>query len=351
MKILKWGAAVVLILLVIGVAGFGYASHVAAQKLDRTIETHAVDFLIPWPLSEAEIAEIREERLKQWREDHPDDGGQVDESGFAPHEEFDALAGVDLDAVALERARARGKHLVMARYACVECHGKDFSGGVMIDDPAIGRLLGPNLTAGKGSVTTDYTAADWDRILRHGVTKKGKPTIMPSVDFLLMSDQEISDIVSFIQSMPAVDNEVPPVSLGPVGKILLATGQLLVTADLTAHHVEHSKIPPQAAANVEFGQHIAQVCAGCHGMDFTGGPIVGGAPDWPAAYNLTSHQDGLGPWSLEEFETVLRTGKGRSGALVRSPMKEFATYGQNLTATEIEAMFNFFQSLSPKPTR
>ena len=38
----------------------------------------------------------------------------------------------------------------------------------MVDDPAMGRLLGPNLTLGTGSRTLAYTAADWD--LHHGLT-------------------------------------------------------------------------------------------------------------------------------------------------------------------------------------
>ena len=48
------------------------------------------------------------------------------------------------------------RHLVEARYGCGECHGRNFGGGVMIDNPAIGRLLGPNLTTGKGSVTSGF---------------------------------------------------------------------------------------------------------------------------------------------------------------------------------------------------
>src|SRR5262245_30259752 len=72
-------------------------------------------------------------------------------------------------------APERGKHLLESRYGCRECHSRDFSGGVMIDDLAIGRLLGPNLTGGAGGRTAGFRPADWDRIVRHGVKPGGTP--------------------------------------------------------------------------------------------------------------------------------------------------------------------------------
>src|SRR5690606_20087824 len=96
-------------------------SRQAAAKLSRTPSAHHVDLAVPFPLTEAERAE------------------------FARGDAGDAT---DVDAVALDRAVARGKHLVEARFLCTECHGADFGGGVMVDDPALGSLLGPNLTSG-----------------------------------------------------------------------------------------------------------------------------------------------------------------------------------------------------------
>ena len=92
-----------------------------------------------------------------------------------------------------EAAIARGKHLVEARYGCMACHGANLGGGTMIDDPAIGSVLGPNLTPGKGGRCADYSMADWDRVVRHGVKRDGTATLMPSEDFFKMSDAELSD--------------------------------------------------------------------------------------------------------------------------------------------------------------
>ena len=107
----------------------------------------------------------------------------------------------------------------------------------MIDDPMIGHLLGPNLTTGKGSVTRDFKASDWDRAVRHGVAPNGHPTAMPSSDFQFMADQELSDIVSYIRSLPPVDDTVPAIRLGPLGKVLLATGGIPICSSASARSV------------------------------------------------------------------------------------------------------------------
>ena len=46
-----------------------------------------------------------------------------------------------------------------------------------------------------------------------------------------MSDQGLSDIVFYIQSQPAVDHVVPAPTLGPLGKVLLATGKFRLSAE------------------------------------------------------------------------------------------------------------------------
>lgn len=321
MRVLKWIAIVLLILVLIAALGYGCASYAAHQRLNAPVETHSIDFPVPWPLTEEEINEVRA--------DDPD---------------------ADIAAIEQERALVRGRHLLTARYGCIECHGHDLEGGVMVDDPAVGTLRGPNLTRGQGSVVTDYTTSDWDRIVRHGVKPDGTPTLMPSIDFLAMSDRELSDIIVYIDSLPPVDNEVVPVRLGPLGRVLIALGEIHVSAEHIDHFAEHPTLPPEPIAGVEFGAHLAQVCAGCHGLEYRGGPIAGSPPDWPPASNLTPHDEGLADWTLEEFETLLRTGRRPDGTLTRSPMLEVSELGEHMSDVEIEAMYLFFQSLEPRPS-
>lgn len=307
----------VLVLLIVLAAGGAYlwAGSAAARTLARTVDVHTVDFPIPFPLDPAE----------------------VEARGLTPDEAEEA---------ALAEARERGRHLVESRYACSDCHGENFGGGVMVDAPIMGRLLAPNITTGKGSRTVEYTAADWDRIVRHGVRRDGKVAAMPSQDFQGMSDQELSDVVAYIRSMPPVDAEVPPVTLGPLGKFLVATGQIPLSADVIgAHFDDHPPLPPAAEVGVEFGAHLAGTCRGCHGASLAGGKIPGGDPAWVPAADISSGGPGISTWSYEEFVQVLRQGRRPDGTQLLEPMSMVIPYTARMTDTELEALWTYLRNV------
>ena len=176
---------------------------------------------------------------------------------------------------------------------------------------------------------------------------------MPSVDFERMSDHELSDIVVFLQSHPPVDKDVPRVALGPVGKVLLATGKLVLSADAIAAHGDapHAVNPPAAAATIEFGRHLAATCMGCHGQDLAGGPIVGGDPAWPPAANLTRHPTGLAGWTAAQFARAIREGKRPDGTALREPMSGVVPYAANMSDVEVEALWLYLQSLPEVASR
>ena len=302
-----------LVLVALGV--YAWASYAAGRKLSRNYQVHTVNFPIPFPAREQELG----------------------------NKQLPASAAIRL---AHAEALERGKHLVESRYGCRACHGSDFGGGVMVDDAALGRILGPNLTSGKGSVTAGFRAADWDRIVRHGLKRNGTPALMPSQDFQRMSDQELSDVVVFLRSQPPVDRQVPPPTLGPVGKILVATGKLPLSADLIGqHNTAHPATPPEAGLTLDFGRHVAATCMGCHRDDLGGGPIVGGDPSWPPAANLTPGPDGLGEWTFTQFAGVMRQGKRPDGTALRPPMVEVVPYAQRMTQTELQALWSYLRSV------
>jgi mono/diheme cytochrome c family protein len=309
-----------LIILAVGGTYF-WASRSASQSLARTITVHTVDFPIPFPLDSAEVARLR----------------------------------ISTDsATVLARAQAieRGRHLVESRYACIECHGTNFGGGVMVDDPMLGQFLGPNITTGTGSRSAGYGPADWDRIVRHGVRSDGRPAAMPSEDFQRMTDQELADVVAYIRSQPAVNNEVPPATLGPLGKVLVAVGAFKLSADMIgSHDTPHEVLPPPPEVSPEFGRHLAAVCTGCHQPDLGGGKIVGGDPSWGPAANLTRHETGLSDWEYADFVRAMREGKRPDGTDIKPPMTLVFPYVQKMTEVELEALWTYIQSMPPVPSR
>ncbi|MBE2249989.1 MAG: c-type cytochrome [Myxococcus sp.] len=337
-KLVRGLAAVLVVLLVVGGAAYAWARSAATTRLTKKFETHRAGFPVPFPLTEAELAGLRAERAA------PADAG---DAGV----EVDALAGVDLAAIALERARARGKHLVESIYPCIECHGVDFAGGTMVDSPPVGRIFGMNLTRGKGGVVEKYTPADWDRMVRHGVKPDGTPTSMPSGDFVNMSDRELSDIVAYIQSMPPVDREVPRPQFGPVGLMLLARAEWPLDGERVDHQQAHKLERPDEKEPLAYGEHLTRICTGCHGVTFVGGPIPGSPPDWLPAANITPHADGIAAYSFDDFKVALREGKGKGGRTLGAPMNLMGKYGQNMSEAEIASMWAYLQTVPPLPSK
>jgi mono/diheme cytochrome c family protein len=346
LRILAIGTLVVVVLIAALAGGFYlWAVGKRDARLAATYDIPHHEFPIPFPLTDVEKEALRSEmRLTSQAGAEP--AGSPEPGSPEP----DPLATVDLDQRALDAAIVRGKHLLEARYACGFCHGSDLGGGLMIEDALIGTVKAPNLTTGEGSVTATYTAADWDRKVRHGVNPAGHPGFMPSVDYFVMSDRELSDIVAYIRSLPPIDRSVPPVVFGPLGTILVATGEFQMSADIHPDHAApHEVEPPPEGPTPEFGRHLAGICTGCHRADFAGGPIKGGPPDWPPAANLTPHEQGLASWTYEDFVKLLRTGLRPDGTPTRVPMAEAIPLGNAMTEIELQALWAHFQSLPALP--
>lgn len=239
-------------------------------------------------------------------------------------------------------AIARGKHLATTR-GCNDCHGRDFAGNVVIADGAMGTLHAPNLTKGKGGRIAAFTDADWIRAIRHGIGPDGLGLfVMPSEEYAHFSDSDLGALVAYLKTVPAVDRERTPTSLGPISRMLLATGKM----KLAAENIDHANLRPPAiaaAVSIDYGRYVAASCLGCHGPNFSGGKIDIGPPSWPEAANLTPHAEGrLTKWTEEDFLKVMRTAKRPDGTEL-DPVMPRAFGGMD--DTELKALWAFFKSL------
>ena len=323
LKILTW---IVAVLIVLAAGAVGTARIIAGRKYNTRWSTHEVSFPIPYPLTATELEQVRAERL----------------AGGAPA--ADPLAGVDLRAAAMAHAIARGEHLVRTRVGCDGCHGADFGGKVIVDQIPVGYWAAPNLTSGAGGVTRGFSAADWDRAVRHGVRRGGQSSSMPSTEFVNLSDHELSDIVAYIQSRPAVDRTMKPVGIGPVFSFVVGFGANALPAFGIDHEAPHRAEPPVEVASVELGQHIAQVCRGCHGERLSGGKVAGD-PNMPIVANLTPHETGLAGWTEADFFRALREGKRKDGTDIL-PQMPWKTYGR-MNDIELRALWAYLQTVPP----
>ena len=243
-------------------------------------------------------------------------------------------------------AIARGEYLVNNVMSCKACHAADFGGRAEIDDPMVGRLWAGNLTTGRGSKVTSYTAVDWVRSIRHGVGPDGHRLIlMPSLEFYAIGNEDLGAIVAYIKSRPAVDRDNPGITVGPIGRMLLLTGQVKFAFDAIDHTRPRTAARPSVSK--EWGSVIGGACLGCHGPSLSGGPIPGTPPEWPPARNLTRHETGLRGWTLEQFSHALRDGKRPDGTAISTvmPWKTFS----GMTDQDVQALWAFLQSVEPRP--
>lgn len=321
LKVLGWG---LLILVILVVAAWLVVRQIAMNRYDKSWDVHTAGFAIPFPLSDEELATLRAEKLTA--------GASVD----------DPLAGVDLNAIALERAIARGEHIVNTRAGCNGCHAKDLGGAAIVDSPMLAHWVAPNLTAGEGSVTRGFTANDWDRAVRHAVRRNGRSSSMPAIEFANLSDHELSDIAAYINSRPPVNRDLGPVTFGPVFSALLAKDTDALLAYGMDHQKPHQAEPPAQVAGVALGAHLTQVCLGCHNMRLSGGKLVGD-PDMPIVANLTPHESGLKGWSEADFIKALREGKRPDGSAISKRMP-WQAYGK-MTDTELQAVWAYLQTV------
>ncbi len=222
---------------------------------------------------------------------------------------------------------------------CTGCHGDDFAGKPMVDDPTVGYFAAPNLTSGEGGSGNEMTDADWIVAIRHGVDPhEGRALLaMPSMNFYYLNDQDLGALIGYIKTVPPVEKGLGEINLTFVGKALLGAG-VFGPDVLPAEKIVHTGPRPAAvapAANVEYGEYLVRIegCRDCHGENLTGGKSA--EPGARRAPDITS--SGLPrAWSQDKFVTVGQTRRGSAmpWAILRP-----------LDDVDLKAIFLYLQSL------
>lgn len=254
------------------------------------------------------------------------------------HEVVVRPVAIPADAERIER----GRHIARTR-GCVDCHGQDFGGAKVVDDPAVGVMWGPNLTGGRGGLAAGFKDEDWIRAIRHGVAPDGRALVlMPSLEYSQLSDDDLGSVIAYLKTLSKVDRERVPLKVGPVARALMLAGEI----KLAAEHIDHAGLRPPTVipgVTVDYGRYLAVGCTGCHGEQFAGGRIAGAPPDWPLARNLTPAGD-LAKWNEADFLKTLETGVRPDGKPL-NPVMPIA-FGQ-MTDVEKKALWMYLRTLPP----
>jgi cytochrome c553 len=259
-----------------------------------------------------------------------------------------SVIGNPVSVVENEAAQARGAYLVNAVSACVDCHGPNLEGKAFFDEPAIGYIAAPNLTSGVGGVGTTYTQADWELAIRHGVAADGRALGgMPSDQFAHLSDADMAAMIAYLESIPAVDNELPARSISPIGTIAFG---VLDYANLPVAKIDHAAVGGpaiQEGVTAAYGDYLVTiaVCRDCHGPELEGRSLADAQTGPPAGPNLTPGGD-LQSWTEADFMRAMRSGEAPGGRRLSTEMP-WATYGRMADA-DLQAILLYLQNLLPR---
>ena len=266
----------------------------------------------------------------------------------------------------------RGEYLARAG-DCVACHsapaGKPFAGGLPLQTP-IGTVYSTNITPDKETGIGNDSYDDFDRALRHGVSKRGYALYpaMPYPSYARVKPDDVKALYAyFMQGVTPVHQQPPengipwPLSMRwPLGVWRSAFAPDVAIATTTATAAAGGGTGSDAAMLAR-GQYLVEGlghCGACHtsrgmllqekALTDGAGPafLGGGAVEHWFANNLRSDQsDGLGGWSRQDIVTFLKTGRNDHSAAFGGMHDVVVDSTQHMSDDDLNAMAMYLQSL------
>ena len=257
----------------------------------------------------------------------------------------------------------RGAYLFAAA-DCASCHtdvknnGKPLAGGRALATP-FGTFYGPNISPDPKTGIGDWTEAQFHRALREGINEHGRYMypVFPFTSFTGMSDADISDLWAFLRAQAPVEqrNKRHEVSFPFNFRFGLVFWRTLFFRE--------GPLAPDPAHDAEWnrGRYLADAvahCGECHTpRNFLGAMKTSEAyagnpagPDGQKAPNITPDPaKGIGKWSFDDIETVLKTGQLPDFDFVGSGMAEVVKGTSELTDADRHAIAVYLKSLKPIP--
>lgn len=270
---------------------------------------------------------------------------------------------------------ARGEYLFKAVAHCNICHTprEEYwnkpdvsdvvpSGNHVWEMGPIGTIRSANITPDDATGIGTRTDAELARAIRYGIKANDEiGVIMLAIG--PMSDEDLTAIISYVRSIPPVQNEVPPIELTAVGKAMVQiamAGYLKPKPELYA--TPQVPFVREGEISVERGRYLAMgpaYCFACHSEGKVAPDLVieepyfaGSITPMPdpknsdmemAAPNLTPHPEYGRIASLTEEQFIERMRGGRT--VQESPMP-WESY-RLMTDEDLASIYRFLMSLDP----
>ncbi|WP_416465267.1 c-type cytochrome [Pseudomonas sp. LFS044] len=251
---------------------------------------------------------------------------------------------------------------------CVACHslpdGKPFAGGLTMATP-LGAIHATNVTPDPTTGIGNYSLADFDRAVRHGIAPGGRRLYpaMPYPSYAKLSDDDVRALYAFFMKgvQPAQQANIPsdiPWPLNMRWPIALWNGMYAAT---TPYATKDGQNPlwNRGAYIVQGPGH----CGSCHtprglafnekALDEGGKPFLAGAllDGWYAPSLRNDHNTGLGRWSEAEIARFLKTGRNKHAVVYGSMTEAFNNSTQFMSDDDLAAVAHYLKSLPGDPQR
>lgn len=283
-----------------------------------------------------------------------------------PASSFEAAGPVTVTPALIDQGR------YVARLAdCAACHSvrgrKPFAGGLAMNTP-MGAIYTTNITPDRDTGIGNYSLADFDRALRHGVARDGRRLYpaMPYPSYAKLDDDDVRALYAyFMQAVPPVpqpdrQSGIPwPLNLR--WPLALWNAVFLETGG-------YRKVDGGEAdtASLNRGAYLVQGaghCGSCHtprsatmnekALDQGSALYLSGAPldGWYAPSLRGDPNTGLGRWSEADIVQFLRTGRNAHGVVFGSMADVFNNSTQFMSNRDLHAIARYLKSLPGDPAR
>lgn len=258
--------------------------------------------------------------------------------------------------------------LVARQTDCVACHstpdGKAFTGGLEMGTP-LGSIFATNITPDKQTGIGNYTLADFDRAVRHGVTPDGRRLYpaMPYPSYVKLTDDDVRALYAFFrQAVEPADHQNKPTGIKwPLNMRwpLALWNAVFVPAGTYAEKPSEDALWNRGAYLVQSAGH----CGACHtprsvtmnekALDESSSLYLSGAllDGWYAPSLRQDQNTGLGRWSEDDIYQFLKNGRNQHAVVFGSMTEAYNNSTQFMSDDDLKAIGHYLKSLPGDPAR
>lgn len=280
-----------------------------------------------------------------------------------PSSPFDGVSGT----LATANERVQRGEMVARQADCVACHSlpnqKPFAGGLEMGTP-LGSIFATNITPDQETGIGNYSLADFDRAVRHGVAPDGRRLYpaMPYPSYVKLTDDDVRALYAFFMNgvEPAHQPNRPSGIEWPMNTRWPLALWNAVFVDSGAYEDK-----PSEDALWNRGAYLVQGaghCGACHtprgaamnekALDessplFLSGALIDG---WYAPSLRQDHNTGLGRWSEEDIYQFLKNGRNQHAVVFGSMTEAYNNSTQFMKDDDLRAISHYLKSQPGDPS-